>query len=144
MALDPDAHHVPGLPLVPVGGRPDRNHARHRLAVLAPDLQPEPGRLRRSGGEPDEVVGDGEARRLGFRLPRQAPRPRAVDVAATLAAPVAGDSSLVPAQVIRHRDIGEKVEAELVAAVPRSLFEPGGLDYDGGFTVFVGFADEAG
>src|SRR4249919_4218571 len=38
VALDPDAHHVEGLSLVPVGGRPDRDHARYRLPVVAPDL----------------------------------------------------------------------------------------------------------
>ena len=61
MALDRDAEHVPGLALVPVRGRPDGDHARNGLPVVAPDLDPEPPRRR---AEREEVVGDREALRL--------------------------------------------------------------------------------
>src|SRR4051812_50090643 len=37
VALDPDAHHVPGLTLVPVRGRPDGHDARDRLVLVEPD-----------------------------------------------------------------------------------------------------------
>src|SRR5439155_7495098 len=42
VALGADAHQVPGLALVPVGGRPDRDDARNRLAVVEPDLDANP------------------------------------------------------------------------------------------------------
>src|SRR5207248_10328843 len=37
VALGADAHQVPGLAFVPVGGRPDWADPRHRLAVVEPD-----------------------------------------------------------------------------------------------------------
>ncbi len=62
--LEADAHHVPGLALEPVGGGPDRDQARDRLAVVEPDLHAEPLGL---VVDAEQVVRDREALRLRDR-----------------------------------------------------------------------------
>src|SRR5919206_3469435 len=89
VALDADAHQVPGLALVPVGGRPYLDDARHRLAVVDPHLEAEP---RRARAEREQVVAHREALRLELRHGLEALRRRPVEVAAGRRADVAGDA----------------------------------------------------
>ena len=124
MALDPDSHHVPGLPLVPVGGRPDRDHALDRLVVVEPDLDADALPARNG----DQVVVHREALRLRLRRARQALRAGRVQVAARGVADVAGDPARAPAEVVRRRDVGEHREALLVAQVPAGLDQPRRVD----------------
>src|ERR671934_3051299 len=42
VAVEADSHQVPRLALVPVGRRPHRDEAWHRLAVVHPNLQTHP------------------------------------------------------------------------------------------------------
>src|SRR3712207_7189586 len=51
-AVDADAHQVPRLALVPVGGRPDADDARDRLAIVDPDLDAD---ARRALAEGEQV-----------------------------------------------------------------------------------------
>src|SRR5262245_43533253 len=125
MAFEADAHHVEGLPLVPVGGRPDRHDARDALAVLEPDLHAD-GRRPLPDGE--QVVVDREPRRLRLRGARVALRAQCVDVSARGRAVVAGDRALAPAEVVDRRDVGQEVEALLVAQIRTCLDEPGRVD----------------
>jgi hypothetical protein len=120
MAVEADAHHVEGLPLVPVRGRPDRHDARDARAVLEPDLHPDDGR---ASPDREQVVVDGEPGRLRLRRPRVALRAQRVDVAAGRGAVVAGDAALAPAEVVDGRDVGQEVEALLVAQVRAGLDE---------------------
>src|SRR5919197_1286830 len=60
VTLERDSHQVERFALVPVGGRPDRNDGRHRLAVVDPSLDANPGR----GRNREQVVIDAEALRL--------------------------------------------------------------------------------
>ncbi len=62
--LEADSHHVPRLALVPVGGRPDRDHALERLAVVDPDLEADTWR---AVPQCQQVVVDREALRLRAR-----------------------------------------------------------------------------
>src|SRR6185295_10507200 len=142
MAFDPDAHHVPGLALVPVGGRPHGDDARDSVAVLAPDLQPYPRRLGRARLELEQVVGDGEARVLGLGLPGEPPGAGLVDVTTVPASPVAGDGALVPAEVVGRGDVGEKVEPELVAEMESRVDEPFRLDDHRRLAVTLRFGSE--
>ena len=125
MAVEADAHHVEGLPLVPVRGRPDRDDALDALAVLEPDLD---AHGRRSGPDREQVVVDGEARRLGLRRPRVALGAQRVDVPARRSAEVPGDLALAPPEVVDRRDVGEEVEALLVPKVEARLEEPRRVD----------------
>src|SRR5688572_19253042 len=144
VALELDAHHVPGLPLVPVGGRPDGDEARHGLAVLEPDLEADPGRLGGTGLEPEQVVGDREAVRLRVGLRGEAPRAGLVDVAPAGIAPVAGHPRAVPAEVVGGAHVGEEVEACLVAEPERGLAQALALDDDGRLAVTLLLLDEPG
>jgi hypothetical protein len=112
MALEADAHHVEGLPLVPVGGRPDGHDTCDALAVLEPDLDADG---RRSGPDAEQVVVDREPSRLRLRRSRVALRTQCIDVTAGRRAVVAGDRALAPAEVVDRRDVGQEVEAFLVA-----------------------------
>src|SRR5689334_20128378 len=87
VALDADAHQVPGLALVPVGGRPDLDDARHRLAVVDPHLEPEP---RRTRPQREQVVAHREALGLAFGENLEALRAGPVEVAAGRRPDVAG------------------------------------------------------
>src|SRR5918912_2391435 len=132
--LDADAHHVPGLPLVPVGGRPDLDDARHRLAVVDPHLEAEP---RRARPERQQVGAHREALRLELREGLVALGAGAAEVAPGRGADVAGDALLPPAEVVRRRDVRKEREALLVAEVEGRLDEPLGLDDDGLLAVLV-------
>src|ERR671930_1577341 len=125
VALDPDPHEVPGLTLVPVGGRPDVDDARHRLAVVDPHLEAEP---RCARPQRQQVVVHRDALRLQLGDDLEALRRRPVEVAAGRRADVARDALLPPAEVVRRGDVGEEGEAVLVAEVERRLDEPVGLD----------------
>ena len=115
VALDRDAHHVPGLALVPVGGRPDpddaRAPARRRRAT------PARARAARPRARREQVVVHREALRLRRRPARQALGAGRVDVAAAARADVAGDALAAPAEVVGRGDVGEEAEAHLVAQV---------------------------
>src|SRR5262249_41713055 len=122
------AHHVPDLALLPVGGRPDRDDGRDGLLVIDPHLHTEASRLARTRADAEQVVVDGETLRLLRRHPLQAPRARAVQVAAGLATPVARDGLVAPAQVVDRGQVREEAEALLVAQVLAGLDEPRGID----------------
>jgi hypothetical protein len=74
------------------------------------------------------VVVDREARGLGLRRAREALRALRVEVAAGRGPVVAGDLAVAPAQVVDGRDVGEEVEAFLVAEMRAGLDQPGGID----------------
>jgi hypothetical protein len=141
MADEADAHHVPGLALEPVGGRPDRQDAVHGLAVVEPDLEGHPSRLLR---DTKELVRDGEALRLRLRNPRVALRAGGVEVTAFVRADIPGDALLAPAEVVGGRDVGEEVEAELVAQVEAGLDEARRVDDERRLTVGLLRLDQAG
>jgi hypothetical protein len=141
MAVEPDAHHVEGLPLVPVGGRPNRHDAGDALAVLEPHLDADGGR---SPADCQQVVVDGEPGRLRIRRSRVALRAQRVDVAAGRGAVVAGDLARAPAEVVDGRDVGEEVEALLVAEVRAGLDDPGRIDDERRLAVRVLALDEPG
>jgi hypothetical protein len=103
MAVEANAHHVEGLSLVPVGGRPDRHDARDALAVLEPDLNPDD---RRASPDREQVVVDGESGRLRLGRSGVPLRAQRVDVAAGRRAVVAGDLALAPAEVVDRCDVG--------------------------------------
>jgi hypothetical protein len=67
-----------------------------------------------------------------------------VDVAPPAGADVAGDARVAPAEVVDRRDVGEEVEAELVAQVRRRLEQPLGRDDDRRLAEGDGLLDEAG
>ena len=125
MAVEANPHQVESLALVPVGGGPDRDDARDALPVLEPDLDPDDRRLR---ADRQQVVVDGEARRLRFRSAGVALCAQRVDVAAGGGPVVAGDLALAPAQVVDGRDVGEEVEAFLVTEVDARLDESRRVD----------------
>ena len=68
VAVEGDAHHVVGLALVPVGGRPDLDHAGHALTVLEPELDADDVRTRNR----QQVVVEREAGGLRVRPAREA------------------------------------------------------------------------
>ena len=140
MAVEADPHQIERLALVPIGGRPDGDDARNALPVLEPDLDADD---RRAGADRQEVVVDGEARR--FRLGRAgvALCAQRVDVAAGGGPVVTGDLALAPAQVVDGRDVGEEVEALLVAEVRARLDEPRGVDDERRLVVRVLALDQA-
>src|SRR5436190_13465100 len=140
VALDPDAHHVPGLALVPVGGRPDGDDARHRLAVVQPDLDAHPRRALPDG---EQVVVDGEPLRLRRRQRLEALRRGPVDVAAAAGGDVAGDAGLPPAEVVDGGDVREKVEPSLVAEVEARVDEARRIDDECRLAVGLPHLDEA-
>src|SRR5207247_7716134 len=86
---------------------------------------------------------DGEALRLGVWHPREALRARRVDVAAGRRADVARDRR-APAEVVGWRDVGQEVEALVVAKVRAGLDEAGGIDDEGRLAVRLDRADEPG
>src|SRR4051812_43274303 len=61
VAFEHDPHQVELLALVPVAGRPDRDDARHTLALVGPALEP---RARRALSQREQVIADREALRL--------------------------------------------------------------------------------
>jgi hypothetical protein len=138
MALDADAHHVPGLALVPVGRRPYGDDARHRLAFVEPHLNPHAS----GGRHREQVVIHREALRLRVRQLLQALRARSVQVAPVLRADVAGDAGATPTEVIGRRDVGEEVEPLLVAQVRAGLDQPGGIDHERRLAVRLARLDE--
>ena len=125
MPLERDPHHVEGLTLEPVGGRPDGNDACDRLPVVEPHLDPYP---RGFVGDPEQVVRDGEARRLVIRNPREALCAWLVQVSPGCSSDVACDLLLSPAEVVGRRDVAQEVEALLVAEVAAGLDEARGID----------------
>src|SRR6266536_453568 len=108
MAVEADAHQVEGLALEPV---------LNADAPTARNLQ--------------QVVVDAEARALGLGQPGEAPGAGRVDVPAPCCALVARDLllRLRPAEVVRRREIGEEVEALLVAQVEARFAQAGRIDY---------------
>ena len=89
------------------------------------------------------MVVDGEARGLGLRRARQPLRAQSVEIAARARPVVAGDSPLAPAEVVGRGDVGEEVEALLVAQVRAGLEEPRCVDDEGRLAVGVAALDEA-
>ena len=148
MPLEAEAHHVPGLSLVPVRGRPDRDDALERLAGVDPDLDAHP---RRAVAEREQVVVDREPLRLrlgdppvALRCDRDPEVRRRVQVAPGPGPVVAGDTPLAPAEVVRRCDVGEEVEPFDVAEVEACLPDPGGVDDERRLAVFVLRLDEPG
>src|SRR6187200_264530 len=144
MALELDPHEVVRLALVPVGGRPDGDYARNRLSFLAPDLEPDAWCPAGAGDDCDEVIRDREALRFRLGLLREAPGAGPVDVAPAAMSPVAGHGAVVPAEVVGSSDVGEEVEAALVAQVLRCLAKLRRLDDHGRFAAFLGHRCEPG
>jgi hypothetical protein len=148
MAVEADAHHVPGLSLVPVGGRPDRDDARDGLSVVEPDLHAEPGSAVTHG---EQVVVDGEALRLRPRHARVPLRARCgaeptwqVEVAARGGPEVAGDPTGAPAQVVDRRDVGKDTKAFDVAEMEAGLGQAGRVDDERRLAVLLLGLDEPG
>ena len=94
-------------------------------AVVEPGLHAHAARV---AADPEQVVGDREALRLRVRPPRVALRPGCVQVAPAARADVAGDARLAPAEVVGGREVGEHVEARLVAQVRARLHDPRRVD----------------
>src|SRR5439155_4319809 len=115
--------------------------ARHRFAVVHPDLQPHASRIVRKA---KEVVVDAEALRLRLRELLQPGRGGPVEVAPGYRPDVAGDTLAAPAEVVRRGDVREKVEAELVAQVQCGLDEPCGNDNERRLAVGLLDLDGAG
>src|SRR5215213_5632898 len=144
MALERDPHEVVGLALVPVGGRPDGDHAGNGLFLFAPDLEPDARRAAGARYDLDEVVRDREALRLRLRLSREPPGSGPVDVASLSMAPIAGNRALVPAEVVGRGDVGEEVEAALVAQEFRRFPQPPCLHDHRGLAAVLGHRGEPG
>jgi hypothetical protein len=126
VAVEADPHQIEGLSLVPVGCGPHRDDARDALAVFEPDLDPDD---RRAGADRQQVVIDGEPGRLGLGRAGEPLGCGLVQVAAGVGAEVAGDSALAPGEVVDRRDVGEEVEAFLVAEV-QARFDESRRIYD--------------
>jgi len=88
------------------------------------------------------VVVDREPRGLRLWRTRESLRAEGVEIPARVGPVVAGDPSLAPAQVVGRRDVGEEVEALLVAQVRAGLDEPGGIDDERRLAVGVLALDE--
>ena len=139
VAFEADAEEVPDLALVPVRGRPDRDDALHRLAVVEPDLDAHP---RSALAQREEVVVDREALRLRLGDSRvalgargAALAAREVQVAAGARAVVAGHAAVSPAEVVGGADIRKEAEALDVAQMQAGLDQAGGVDDEGRLTV---------
>ncbi len=141
MADDVDAEHVVGLALVPVGGRPDLDHAGHGLAVVDPGLHADAAAV---GDDRQEVVVEREPLRLAGRQRLQPLRHRCVQVTAGAGADVAGHALPAPAQVVDRGDVREEVVAQGVAQVQPGGNELGRLDDDRCLAVRLVDLDEAG
>src|SRR5262249_36205895 len=139
--FEADAHQVVRFSLVPVGGRPDGDDGRHRLAVVGPDLQ---AHARGIVGDPQEVVAHAEALGLRLRQPLQAARRRTMEVAARRRAEVAGAALRAPAEVVGRRDVGQEVEAELVPQMQSRLGEARRIDHERRLAVRLLELDEPG
>ena len=74
------------------------------------------------------MVAEREALRLRLGTAPVPLRAGRVEVAAPGGADVAGDAELAPAEVVGRGDVGEHVEAFLVAQVRSRLEQPGGID----------------
>jgi len=128
---------------VPVRRRPDPDDARHRLAVVDPDLQPHAhGGLART--QRQQVIADGEAARLRAWQPLEALRRRLVEVAPADGPDVAGYALAAPAEVIGRGDVGEEVEAELVAQMARGFGQARGIDDEGRLAFCFADLDQPG
>src|SRR4051812_49445245 len=92
VAHDPDAHHVPGLALVPVGGRPDLHDARDRLVLVEPSLDAHAAAAR----DAQQVVVHREALRLPLREAPPGPPGRAGWIPAPPRSPLARASPPPP------------------------------------------------
>jgi hypothetical protein len=90
------------------------------------------------------VVVDGEAGRLGLGRPGEPLRGGLVQVAAGVRAEVAGDPAVAPAEVIDRRDVGEEVEALLIAEVQAGLDEARRIDDERRLAVRVLALDQPG
>jgi len=88
------------------------------------------------------VVVDREAGGLRLRRSCEPLRRRLVEIAASGRAVVAGDAGLSPAEVVGWRDVGEEVEALLVAEVGARLDEPRGIDDERRLVVRLRALDE--
>src|SRR4029450_13883235 len=148
MALEADAEHVPGLPVVPVRRRPDRNDACDGLSVVDPDLHAQP---RSAFAQGQQVVVDCEPLRLRpwhARVPLRAccgAEPTGlVEVAARGRPEVAGNSAGAPAQVVDRRDVGEDTKALDLAEVEAGLPQAGRVDYERRLAVLFLGLDEPG
>src|SRR5436189_4922903 len=125
VAVELDSHQVVLLPLVPVAGWPDRDDARHVLALVDPALEP--------GAwcaltQREQVVADGEALRLELGQHLESLGHGMHEVAAGRGSDVAGDALAAPAEVVGGDDVDTHVEAELVARVLARLADPLRLD----------------
>src|SRR6266516_961501 len=148
MTSDADAHQVPGLALVPVGGRPDGDNARHRLVLVQVDLD---AHAWRTPLEPQQVVGHGKTLRLRLRQALQTPGSGIVQVAPAAPTPVAGYVGSTrfgtwyrgPAQIVHGGHISEKREVQVVAQIEARLDEPGGVDDERRLPMLVDRLDDA-
>jgi hypothetical protein len=132
VALEADAHQVPGLALVPVRGRPDGDDARYRLPLVDPDLDAQAASAPPQG---EQVVRDREALGLRQRKLLQPLGAGRVQVAAAARADVAGDAGRVPAEVVGGGDVGEEGVPLLVPEVLAGLAQARGLDDEGRLSV---------
>src|SRR5215210_4109390 len=147
VAREADAHHVPRLSLVPVGGRPDRDDALDRLAVVEPDLD---AHTRSAVAQREQVVVEREPLRfrawnspVSLRGDGRAERRRRVQVTAAIGPVVAGDSALAPVEVVGRCQVREEVEALDVAEMEARLLDPRGIDDERRLAVLLLALDEA-
>src|SRR5215211_4184573 len=137
--FDRDPEHVPSFALVPVGRRPDADHARDGFTLVEPDLH---AHARRALAHREQVVVDREALRLRRGQPLVTLRHRRVQVAPGRRPDVAGDAVAAPAQVIGRGDVREHVEAGLVPEVRARVDQRLRSDDERGLAVRLGALEE--
>ena len=74
------------------------------------------------------MIAEREALRLRLGAAAVPLRAGSVEIAAPGGADVAGDAELAPAEIVGRGDVGEHVEAFLVAQMRSRLEQPGGID----------------
>jgi hypothetical protein len=140
VAIEPDAHQVPRLALVPVGGGPDRYDAGHRLAVIEPHLNSD---ARAAVPQCQQVVVEREAPGLRLGELGETLRARDVQIPTVGRADVPGYAALTPAEIVGRGDVREEVEAELLAEVLARLDEALPLDDERRLAVRLPRLDES-